>query len=33
MANYEEVNIPIEFTLDKIMYTGRIVYVIARVKS
>ena len=33
MANYEEVNIPIEFTLDKIMYTGRNGYVIARVKS
>lgn len=33
MGNYEEVNIPIEFTLDKIMYTGRNGYVIARVKS
>ena len=33
MANCEEVNIPIEFTLDKIMYTGRNGYVIARVKS
>ena len=34
MGNHEiEVDIPIEFTLDKTMYTGRNGYVIARVKS